>query len=150
SPAFGQPELDALKAERIKELAAEKTSPAELARQAAVEALYGKYPLGRPVHGTAESISKITRDALVYYHDRFYIANDAVLVVQGDVLAEEVIKIARSKLGIWKKGEKVPATFLPPEPLNSRRIIIVDRPDSSGAGVVTAGYGVSRRAPDYL
>src|SRR5262245_19644132 len=150
SPSFGQVELDAFKAARIKELSAEKLSPMELARETALQTLYGKYPLGRPVHGTADSISKITRNDLVYYHTRFYLANDAELAVEGDVIAEEVTKLARARLGIWKKGEKVPATFLPPEPLSSRKIVVVDRPETSDAVLVLAGLGISRRAGDYL
>src|SRR5215471_11099677 len=149
-PSFGQAELDAFKAARLKELSSEKASPVELARDTALETLYGKYPLGRPVHGTADSIAKITRNDVVYYHNRFYIANDAELAVQGDVIAEEVTKLARAKLGIWKKGEKVPATFLPPEPLASRKIVVVDRTESSDAVLVLAGHGISRRANDYL
>src|SRR5262249_240304 len=146
NPSFGQAELDAFKAARIKELSAEKASPIELARETALETLYGKYPLGRHVHGTADSIAKITRNDVVYFHNRFYIANDAELAVDGDVTAEEVTKLARSNLGIWKKGEKVPATFLPPEPLGSRKIVVVDRPESSDAILVLAGHGISRRA----
>src|SRR5215469_4011003 len=150
NPSFDQAELDAFKAARIKELSAEKPSQLDLAREAALETLYGRYPLGRPVHGTADSISKINKNDVLYYHNRFYIANDAELAVQGDVQPEEVTKIARAKLGIWKKGEKVPATFLPPDPLPSRRVVLIDRPDSSIASVAWAGYGISRRANDYL
>jgi zinc protease len=150
NPSFGQPEFDSLKASRIKELSAEAPGPLEVAKETAVEALYGRYPLGRPVHGTADSISKINRDDIAYYHNRFYIANDAELAVEGDVTPEEVTKFARSKLGIWKKGEKVPATFVPPEPLSSRKIVVMDRPDSTDAALVLAGHGISRRASDYL
>jgi zinc protease len=150
NPSFDRSELDSLKAARIKELSAEKSTPLEIATEAATETVYGKYPMGRPVHGTAESISKISLDDIVYYHDRFYLANDSELVVEGDVLAEEVTKPARSKLGVWKKGEKVPATFVPPVPLNSRRIVVADRPESSNANIVIAGLGISRRSNDYL
>jgi zinc protease len=150
NPTFEQQELDAFKAARIKELSAEKPDHMELARETALETLYGRYPLGRPVHGTADSISKITRNDVIYYHNRFYIANDAELAVSGDVTPEEVTKLARAKLGIWKKGEKVPATFLPPEQLASRKIVLVDRPQSFNSTVVIASQGISRRAPDYL
>lgn len=150
NPSFDQAELDAFKAARIKELSAEKPSQLDLAREAALETLYGRYPLGRPVHGTADSISKINKNDVLYYHNRFYIANDAELAVAGDVTPEEVTKLARAKLGIWKKGEKVPATFLPPEPLASRKIVLVDRPDAPNSTFVLASQGISRRASDYL
>ena len=150
APTFGQNEFDSLKAARSKELSGEKSNPMDVARETAIETLYGRYPLGRPVHGTSDSISKISRNDVVYYHDRFYNASDAELVVEGDVTTEEVTKLARSQLGIWKKGEKVPATFLPPEAPSSRRILVVDRPESSDSSTVVAGLGISRRAKDYL
>src|SRR5262249_36745322 len=150
SPGLGELELDSLIAARMKELATEKGRPTDLAREAAMKTLYGRYPLGKTVQGTTDSISKINRNDILYFHDKFYIANDAELAVEGDILAEEVPKLARSKLGIWKKGEKVPASFLPPEPLGTRRIVLVDRPDSPSASLAVAGHGISRRADDYL
>ncbi|MEW6208743.1 MAG: insulinase family protein, partial [Acidobacteriota bacterium] len=56
----------------------------------------------------------------------------------------------RSKLGAWKKGDKVPATFRPPDPAPARRVIILDGAESPVAECVIAQVGVSRRGEDYF
>jgi zinc protease len=150
NPRFEQAAVESEKAGYIRLISGFKEPPLTVAKETALATLYGRYPLGHPNRGTVESIPKITRDDLAYFHDRFYLANDSELVVEGDVLPEEVTKLARSKLGAWKKGEKVPATFLPPDPVTSRRIVIVDSPESSTVNIAIAGHGISRRSSDYL
>lgn len=150
TPTFDQKELDSLKAERISSIKGEASDESQLVSRKALEAVYGSHPYGRPLRGTAESIERITRPDLTYFHGRFYIANNSELIITGDATAETVTQLARGRLGAWKKGDKVPATFRPPEPAQTRRLILNDRP---GAGVAYASLtqmGVSRRATDYF
>lgn len=149
SPSFDQKELDALKATRIGELNGE-IPDADLVARKAQEAVFGSHPFGRPLRGTAESIAKIARQDLVYFHNRFYIANNSELVVSGDVTAEQVTRLARSKLGAWKKGEKIPPTFRSPEVPSGRRVLILDRSDEQPARAAIAQIGLSRLAGDYF
>ena len=150
SPSFDQNELDSLKAARIAELNQEGQDTAVAVRHKAQEAVFGSHPFGRPVRGTPESIGQITRQDLVYFHNRFYLANNADLVVSGDVTADQVTRLARSKLGAWKKGEKVPPTFKSPEAQAGRRVFILDRSDDQPARAAIAHIGLSRRAEDYF
>jgi zinc protease len=150
SPVFDQKELDALKSVRITAVKQELSEDAEAVRRKAMEAVFGTHPFGRPARGTDESITKITKQDLVYYYTRFYIANNAELVVAGDVAAELVTKLSRATLGAWKKGEKVPATFRPPEPRSARSVFIMDRPDAQLARAALAQIGFSRRGDDYF
>ena len=150
NPTFDQKELDQLKSARIAELNQEAQDTADAVRRKAQEVLYGTHPFGRPLRGTPESIGQIARQDLSYFHNRFYIANDSDLVISGDVTADHVTRLARSKLGPWKKGEKVPATFKGADPQTGRRVVILDRADEQPAQAVIAQVGISRRAEDYF
>lgn len=150
SPAFDQKEFDGLKAQRVAGLKAEQSDDALAVQRKAIETLFGSHPFGRPVHGTAETISQLTRPDLTFYHNRFYIANNSELVITGDATAEEITRLARTRLGAWKKGEIIPATFRPPAQLTSRRVVILDRPQSDTARAAIAQSGFSRRAEDYF
>jgi zinc protease len=150
SPNFDQKEIEPLKQARTAALSTEVQEDAVTVRRKALELLFGSHPFGRPVHGTPESIAQITRQDLLYFHNRFYIANNSQLVVTGDATGEQVTKLGRSKLGAWKKGEKIPPTFKPAEPQAARRVIIIDRPEGQPAQAVVAQLGVSRRAEDYF
>jgi zinc protease len=150
APAFDQREFDLLKSARVATLKAEAQDDAIAVRRKAIDAVFGTFPYGRPPRGTAESIAQISRQDLLYFHSRFYIANNSELVVTGNTTAEQVTRLARSKLGAWKKGEKIPPTFKPSEPQPSRRVFILDRSEEQPPLAAVAQIGVSRRAPDYF
>jgi zinc protease len=150
TPAFDQKELDALKLLQIAALAKEEQEDSALVRRKALEVLFGSHPFGRPARGTPETIKQITRQDLVYFHNRFYIANNSEMIVSGDATAEQVTRFARSKLGPWKKGEKVAPTFKAAETPTARRVLILDRSEELPARAAFAQVGVSRRAEDYL
>lgn len=150
SPSFDQKELDPLKAARVTGLNQEGEDDAVAVRRKAQEAVFGSHPFGRPARGTPESIGQITRQDLIYFHNRFYIANNSELAVSGDLTAEQVTRLARSKLGAWKKGEKIPPTFRSVEAQAGRRVFILDRSDEQPARAAIAQIGLSRRAEDYF
>jgi zinc protease len=149
-PAFDAKELEAFKLERISALKGESADDGQAVRRRAVASVYGSHPFGRPVRGTTESISQITRPDLLYYHNKFYVANNSVLIIAGDIAADQITKLGRTRLGPWKKGEKVPPSFRPPDSQASRRVMIIDRPGSQVAHATIAQPWVSRRANDYL
>jgi zinc protease len=150
TPAFDQKELEALKALRIGAIKEEAADENERLRRKALEGVFGSHPYGRPLTGTAETLQQIVRADLLNFYSRFYIANNAQLLVQGEVSAEQVTRLARARLGTWKKGEAVPPNFRYPERLKSNRVLLIDRPDTTNSRAVLALIGVSRRAPDYF
>jgi zinc protease len=149
APNFEAKELETLKSQRAAVLRTEAGEDDGLMRRKAIESVFGSHPYGRPARGTAESIAKVTRDDLLYYHRRFYLANNSVLIVAGDTKMEQVTRLARAKLGGLRKGDKVPASFRPPEPASGRRVVLIDRPGSSGHALI-AQIGFSRRDTDYF
>lgn len=150
SPTFDQKELDSLKAARAADRDKEVQEDLVVVRRKAVEAVFGSHPFGRLGHGTSESIGQITRQDLVYFHNRFYIANNSELAVSGDATADQVTRLARTKLGAWRKGEKIPPTFKSIEPPAGRRVFILDRAEAQPARAAIAQVGLSRRVEDYF
>jgi zinc protease len=149
TPTFDAKELDNMKAQRLAAFKAEK-SDREAAQRKALEIVFGTNPFGRPLQGTSESIQQITKADLLYFHKKFFLASNAVLVASGDLTAEQVTKYSRAKLGAWKKGDKVAPMFRPPDPATARRIVIIDKVDSQEAQATIAQVGISRRAQNYF
>jgi len=150
APSFDQKELESLKAARGAEMTKDQQDDRLIVRHKALETTYGSYPFGRPARGTSESIGKIARQDLQYFQSRFYIANNSTLIVVGDASAEQVTRLGRSKLGAWRKGEKVPPTFRPPEAQTTRRVFILNRDEQQPAQAAISQVGLSRRADDYF
>lgn len=150
NPSFDQKEVDHLKEAHVAALSKEGQDDSTSVQRKALEAVFGSHPFGRPARGSAESIAQVARQDLVYFHGRFYIANNSELTVSGDTTAEQVTRLARSKLGAWKKGEKIPPTFKSPEPQTGRRVLILDRGEEQQARAAIAQIGLSRRAEEYF
>jgi zinc protease len=150
TPSFDQKELEALKSDRVAASSKEARDDSVAVRRKALEAVFGPYPFGRPARGNPESIGQISRQDLIYFHSRFYVANNSELIVTGDAAADQVTRLARSKLGAWKKAERVAATFRSTEAPVARRVFILDRREDQPARAAIAQIGLSRRAEDYL
>ena len=150
TPAFDQKEFERLKAERVAAIKTEAANVEGSVKRKTLETVFGSHPFGRPARGTATSLEKITAGDLSFYHKRFYLANNSVLIVTGDATSEDVTRFARAKLGSWKKGEKIAATFRPPDSQTARRILILDAQDAQTAQAAIGQVGVSRRAADFF
>ena len=92
------------------------SDPAAQLSEAVQAALFTQHPYGKPVIGWGHEIETLDRhDAFAYYH-RFYTPENAILVVAGDVLPEEVRRLADESYGkLPARGDK-PVRTRPQEP----------------------------------
>src|SRR4029077_15372469 len=75
--------------------------------------------------------------------------NNAILAIVGDVTAEEAFASVRRAFGDWERREvPVVAAVEPPTP--TRRVVIVNKPDSVQTEVRVGNIGIPRNHPDYM
>jgi zinc protease len=79
-------------------------------------ALYLNHPYGRPTIGWRHEIEKLNRESALDFYRRFYTPNNAILVVAGDVTAEEVKAMAEETYGKVERVAEVAARERPKEP----------------------------------
>ena len=80
------PSLADLDAERevvLEEIAMVEDSPQELIFDLVTKAVFGRHPLGRPVLGSAEVISAVSRRSLIAFHRRRYRPDNVVVADRG-------------------------------------------------------------------
>jgi zinc protease len=72
-------------------------------------ALYLNHPYGRPVIGWRQEIEKLDRNEALAFYRRFYTPNNAIVVVAGDVTADEVKADAEDTYGkVAQRAENNP------------------------------------------
>ena len=79
---------DEFEAERgviLEELAMADDDPSDVVSERLFEAVFGDHPLGRPIGGSAESITAVSRDAVWDHYRRNYRPQDLVISVAGAV-----------------------------------------------------------------
>ena len=148
NPAFASEELERARQQSLDGLMVALSEPGPIAGMAMTRALYGENPYGAVV--SANSLSAITTDDARAYHGAYWRPDNAVLVIHGDVAAEEGFAIAERHFGSWARpstprpAAPTPAP-MPPAPAPR------DRPAATGQAAVTMGMrGVARQDADYF
>jgi zinc protease len=75
------------------------SDPNAIAREQAQAALFLNSPYGTPVIGWRHEMEQLSRDDAIAFYKRFYAPNNAVLVVAGDVTADQVRSYAEDTYG---------------------------------------------------
>jgi zinc protease len=91
-------------------------------------ALYLNHPYGRPVIGWRPEIEQLNREDALAFYRRFYSPNNAVVVVAGDVTAEEVKADAEATYGKIADRAEANPRHRPMEPLQEapRTVTLAD------------------------
>ncbi|MFB3879954.1 MAG: M16 family metallopeptidase [Armatimonadota bacterium] len=95
----------------ISEFEGRENDPAFLLRVKMMAEQFPGQPYGREIIGTKEDLRALTREKVLAYYRNHYAPNNAVLVVVGDVNADEVFAKAEKYF-----GPIPPDTPAPPEP----------------------------------
>jgi zinc protease len=151
NPAFKQEDVDRVKALKITALEQKKGTPFALAADEMGRLLFGaKHPWGQPDGGTPQTLRAITPADLQKFHDTWFRPNNALIVVSGDVKADQVVKLLDERLASWK-AKPLPKLTLPPLPeLKERSVTFVDKPNNTQSQVWVAGRVMNAKDPDAL
>jgi zinc protease len=90
------PERDVVLNERREEI---EQNPDAVMNEGLLRILYMNHPYGRPVIGWNHEIRALDRQTALDFYKRYYTPNNAVLVIAGDVLPEEVRRLAEDTYG---------------------------------------------------
>jgi zinc protease len=75
--------------------------------------LFYKYPSRKSPLGNRQTVSTATTDMMRLIQQRYYVPNNAALVITGDVVPEDVFKLAQEFFGDWARREKDPFVEFP-------------------------------------
>jgi predicted Zn-dependent peptidase len=142
APAFA--DVDAEREVVLEEIAMYEDQPQELVHDLSAEAVFGNHPLGRPVIGTAEVISTVSRRAISAYHRSMYVPGNVVVAAAGSLDHNEVVRqLERAEQKVREspaKGRRVRPPLVKPPPPSLRFI----RKDTEQYHVCLAAPGIAR------
>ncbi len=91
--APGFTDLDSEREVVLEEIAMYEDTPQELVHDLFSEAVFGQHALGRPVIGTADVISSVTKRVLSTYHRQMYAGGNVVIAAAGNVEHNKFIRM---------------------------------------------------------
>ncbi len=148
-PAFSAQEIERQTSQAVSSLKVSADDPDTVASQVIDRLVFGFHPYGMPSGGTAESLGTLVRQDFVEFHKAWFVSNNALMAIVGDVTADDAFAQVQRVFGDWAKGS-VPA-FAPMEPPPAvKRVVVIDKPGSVQTEIRAGHLAMARRNPDHL
>jgi len=144
-PTLNREEFEKLRDRSINLIKAAKGSnPNELMPSYANAFLFGDHPYGNPVGGSESSLARITHgDLLAYYADRLG-GNQLVIAVSGDFEVASMRDALTDAFGDWRAVTGLSPEIPLPEPAQTNRVLLIDKPDATQSYFYIGNIGVAR------
>jgi predicted Zn-dependent peptidase len=130
----------------LEEIAMRDDDPSDLVFDEFATALHGDVPLGRPILGTVESITALTRPQVHGYYQRRYRPEDLVVSVAGNMAHGDVLRLIRGYFEPGSGGSRAVrrGDDAAARPATAVRVVA---DDTEQANVVLGMRGLSRHDP---
>jgi zinc protease len=149
-PLFAQGEVEKLLAQEIDGIKAAKDEAQSVALNYYYGYLFNKHPYGRPVGGDELSLPRIKRDAITKFYETNYTPGNTILAVAGEFNAAQMRAKLEQVLGGWKAKPSLLPAIIGPSAVKGRKLLLVDKPDSTQTFFVFGNIGTAENDPDRV
>ena len=146
-PNFPESSLQRIKQQMLVGLKSAAQDPGYLASRAYATAIWGKHPYANPTEGNEQTIPTLTQAQVKAFYNQYYVAQNAMVVMVGDVTEVQAHVIASQLIGKLPAG--VPAVA--PTEANSNQPAKQSIAFPSSQNTIMIGtLGIKRSNPNYL
>ena len=147
-PTFAAEEIARYKERTKPSLLQQRTSPNFLGTELYQRLVYGAHPASR-ISPTAESLDRISRDAVVAWHAAHYVPDHALIAVSGDITLADAKKAFETALASWQKTSSTASGVTEPPAMGAGRVSFISRPGSVQTTLMVGTQAIARTDPDY-
>jgi zinc protease len=123
---FETAEFERERTRMLSQIQQRRVNPRQVVSEVFREALYADHPLHRPISGYASTVPQITRDDVLAFYQRFYVPNNAILVMVGDFSEGRMLELIEHALGGWHARPLDQIAPPQPSPTKGKEVRIVD------------------------
>ncbi len=132
----------------LEEIAMHEDDPGDAVHDLFASALFGDSPLGRPVIGTVDSITSLSRSAIAGFYKRRYDLPQMVVAAAGGVDHARLVRLVRKAFGDRLSGDAAPAGLRPADRSPPSYSTVVREPRrTEQTNLVLGMTGLSRQDP---
>lgn len=107
-PAFSDNAINLVKSQTLVDLKRNLEQVDTVSVQAFYRAIYGDHPYAHPMLGTESSVANLTRADCLHFHQQFFVANNATVVIVGDLSESQAQKLAATLIDPLPSGQEAP------------------------------------------
>lgn len=147
APRFDADAIERIRGQLLSTIASSETDPNDIAGKAWNARAFPDHPYGRPLDGTADTVSALAREDMVAAYDRMISRSKAVVAVVGAVTEAEAGRLVDLVLADVPEGTPAPAVAPTAPPPPGMEVIPLPVPQS----VAVFGHaGMERDHPDFF
>ena len=146
-PTFPEEEIQREVEKTLAAIQSAEDQPEVVAEKEFQKTLFLKSPYAHPVEGTKESVSRLTREAVLRFYRAYYHPNHSILTIVGDLTADEVKTKLLPHLEKWQMAKIPEASFITSF-AKEQKTVKINRPITQ-ANIILGHSGVSRENPDF-
>lgn len=150
NPVFENEEIERQRKRLLTQRLKLADSAARIAQEKFAETLYGNSRFSQPVSGNTAQIKNLSKAGIQEFYDTHYIANNATLIIVGDLSLDEVHQICETYFVNWKTASlqrSAPKIFTQP---TASQMHLIHKNDARQAELCMGHIGISRDNPDYF
>lgn len=147
---FPKEEVDKLLTQAVDGIKGAKDDPQQVLGLYYYGYLYGAHPYGRPAGGDEITLTQIQRDSIAKFYEANYAPGNTLLAVAGEFNAAEMRRRLEDVFGAWPARTVKPVAVVADAPVKIRRLLLVDKVDSSQTYFAFGNVGIARNDPDRV
>ena len=147
--SFPADEFTRWKNRQRSQLEQQRTNPTTLSSDALMKVLYPADARGI-TRLTAASLDKLTREALIEHHKRYFVPAGQLAGISGDITARDAVAKLEKYLAAWKGGPVAEPKLAINPPIAEKKVYLISRPGSVQTDLTLANRAIDRTSPDYI
>ena len=148
APDFPTDALERRQSQMLIGIKAKQQSPAAIAKDAFMKAIYQSHPYAKPSEGTETSVKAIKRKDIVSFYKKHYTAKNSMIAIVGAVSHELAKQISEDISAGFQDGEKA-SSIRAVENLEEPQSIFIEYP-SAQTHILVGQPGMKRGDSDYF
>lgn len=150
NPTFPADEFTKLQKQRLDGLKSAKDRAQAVIGNYYNAFLFAGHPYGRPTDGDEKSVAGILRDDVLKFYQSYYTPANTILTVAGDFSTPEMERLLTEKFQSWPAKTSPPITLPQPTQFTGKKLLLVDKPDSTQTYYRIGNVGIARTNPDRV
>jgi zinc protease len=151
-PVFNQEEFEKERKRVLASLDQAKLSPRNVINAYWDKFIFGDHVYANPVSGSPLTVGKFTIEDLKTFYKSNYSPQGSAIAIVGDFNSQEMRVRLKALFGGWKKtaGIQKNLTVVSLNPIQSARVLLVNKEDARETTFYIGGAGIRRDNPDFV
>ncbi|MGQ9805487.1 MAG: M16 family metallopeptidase [Chlorobiales bacterium] len=150
NPIFAESEIEFVRQQSLSRLQFSRADAARLSAEAFNRLIYAPHPYSNPSLGTEASLRALTREQLLEFYHKHFVANRSFMTVTGDVEAASMMCLLEKYFGAWAQREYEEPSFELPKRRTQNEVRLVKK-EGAVQSVLNIGHlSIARNHEDFI